>query len=161
MSDFIGIDITGLPELEAKLAKLPDAAADDGVEAANTYIVNVMREYQPYRSITRKSVYGSSFKTDKQRRWFFAALRSGEIHVPYNRTQELRGSWKTAGDGRQQFVYSEDMPKAQYVMQDGHQNQLLKKMGWKTVETRMKERMSEIVRRFDAGVNKAIKRLGL
>lgn len=160
MSDFLAIDVTGLKELDAKLAKLPDAVADDGVEAANAYLIKIMRAYQPYRKITRKSVYGSSFVSDKQRRWFFAALRSGELNVPYKRTQELSKNWKTAGDGRLQFVYNET-PYAGLVMGEGTQNQLLKKMGWKTMEARLKERMGEVVKQFDIGVKKAIKRLGL
>lgn len=34
------------------------------------------------------------FKSDKQRRWFFAALKSGAITVPYRRTQTLAKGWK-------------------------------------------------------------------
>lgn len=35
------------------------------------------------------------FVSDKQRRYFFAALRSGEIRVPYQRTHDLGSKWQT------------------------------------------------------------------
>lgn len=34
------------------------------------------------------------FKTEKQRRYFFYALRKGIIDVPYQRTEALRYSWR-------------------------------------------------------------------
>ena len=37
--------------------------------------------------------YGSRNWTDKQRRWFFANLREGNIKVPYVRTGTLSKGW--------------------------------------------------------------------
>lgn len=37
---------------------------------------------------------GQPFKSDKQRRWFFAALRKGQISVPYQRTGTLGRGWR-------------------------------------------------------------------
>ena len=39
------------------------------------------------------------FKTDKQRRFFFAALREGRIEVPYRRTMTLGRRWTTEISG--------------------------------------------------------------
>ncbi len=76
-NDFIAIDIVGLPELQAKLAKLPPEAQNAIVDDVSEYFLNVLREYPPQKSITRKAAYGVSFFSDKQRRFFFAALKSG------------------------------------------------------------------------------------
>lgn len=34
------------------------------------------------------------FYSERQRRWFFAALNSGELELPYQRTGELGASWQ-------------------------------------------------------------------
>src|SRR3990167_11099991 len=46
-----------------------------------------------YRKVTRKSVYGKSFFTLRQLRFFFFALRKGLIKVPYRRTGRQSKSW--------------------------------------------------------------------
>lgn len=65
----------------------------------------------PYPSATRKQ---QPFKSDKSRRFFFAALRSGQITVPYQRTGVTGRSWmiEPTGDGA---VLSNNAPSAQYV----------------------------------------------
>jgi hypothetical protein len=45
------------------------------------------------------SGYRMVWKSEKQRRWFFAALRSGEIQVPYRRTMTLQKRWTTRVSG--------------------------------------------------------------
>lgn len=160
MSDFIAVDTRGIPELQAKLAQLPDAAADAGVEEANRYILNVMREYAPYQHVTRFSAYNKTFFTEKQRKYFFWALNHGVIITPYHRTQHLRKEWKLIGAGRNQMVANE-VEYAGLVMGDGMQERLHRKMGWDTEAERIRDRIGRIVEKFDAGVKKAIRRLGL
>ena len=56
------------------------------------------------------------FKTDKQRRYFFWALREGRIQVPYRRTGTLGRRWTTevSPDGREGRV-GNNTPYAKYV----------------------------------------------
>lgn len=51
-----------------------------------------------YPSASRKK---QAFKTAKQRRFFFAALKNGAISVPYSRTGDLGSKWEETemGDG--------------------------------------------------------------
>lgn len=44
------------------------------------------------------------FKTERQRRWFFWALRSGIISVPYPRTGRLANSWLSRQVGWGHYV---------------------------------------------------------
>ena len=44
------------------------------------------------------------FKTERQRRWFFYALREGLITVPYTRTGLLANSWRTKREGWADWV---------------------------------------------------------
>lgn len=161
MSDFIGVDIQGIDELNAKLNDLPIEAQDAGVEAGLEYIQNVARGYEPYKFVTRKAAYGVSFFTEKQRRWFFAALRSGEINPGVkNRTQALSKHWKIHGEGRKAFL-ANDLPYAGYVMGKDDQSRHEAAVGWVTIEDRIKKHMGKLIEKFDAGVKKAIKKLKL
>ena len=83
--DFIGIAVQETPEFSAFLANAPAIAQDAAIDAANEYLLNVLKAYPPQRSITRKEAYGVSFFTEKQRRWFFANLDN--LQIPYHRTQ--------------------------------------------------------------------------
>ena len=40
------------------------------------------------------------FKTVRQRRYFFWALRTGKLHVPYRRTDKLKRGWRARFDLR-------------------------------------------------------------
>lgn len=55
--------------------------------------VRYMREYPERMHLTRRSVYGTPFVSDRQRRWFFAALRDGSLEIPRKRTMTLARSW--------------------------------------------------------------------
>jgi hypothetical protein len=159
MSDFIVVSADGLKELEAKLKRLPDAVADDGVTAANAYLLNVVKTYPPQNYVTRKAAYGVTFFTARQRRWFFAALRNGEISVPYKRTQGIRNNWRVEGTGRLSFL-ANDAPGVGWVMGE-NQSRHEAKVGWKKVTDIIKERTAAIVKAFDGAVKRAIRRVGL
>jgi hypothetical protein len=163
MSDFIGIDITGEKKIAEALEKLPDAVADAGVEAADDYLLKVLREYPPQKYVTRAKAYpetGDGFFTTKQRRWFFWALHSGKINVPYRRTQGLRKGWKTYGTGRKQIIANET-PGAQFVQGAGTQSRHEKLVGWQTTADIIEERMDKIIKAFNGAVKKAARKLGL
>lgn len=69
----------------------------EGMQEAGLFLLNEQKEYPPESH--RKLPFG--FVSDKQRRAFFAMLRSGEIQVPYSRTMGLQRSFamQTEADG--------------------------------------------------------------
>jgi len=77
--------------LNRKLRRLASAGAlRPAIAEAAAYIKSEAATYPPVR---RQS---QPFKTERQRRYFFAALRSGEIEVPYRRKGAgggLAGNW--------------------------------------------------------------------
>lgn len=157
MSDFVGINISGEKELAAKLARLPLAAQDDGVEAANEKIVKIERKYIPYKHVSVKQAGG--WASDKQRRFVMARIRSGEIKVPYHRTQTLSKGWRTYGSGKNQIVANE-VAYAPFV-KDFKQTRGHLLRGWDIVQNDLKNHFTSILAAFDGGVKKAMKRLGL
>jgi len=84
------IRVEGLEELRRKLGAL----------AANQALAPEMgRALERVRAPLVKYPLKPTFQglaalmTPKQRRWFFANLRAGRIHVPYVRTEALGKSW--------------------------------------------------------------------
>lgn len=61
------------------------------------------------------------FKTDRQRRWFFWALKEGIITVPYARTGRLANSWRARRDGWSHWVLENSAVYAALVVGRGQQ----------------------------------------
>ena len=149
---FIGIDIAGDIEIRQKIKDLPAAAADEGVETANVYILDIERAYAP-------SHKGEPFQwtSDKQRRAAFAKMRE-QGGPPYSRTQTLRKGWKAVGSGRNQIVVNQ-VPYAQYVKDPpipGHARR-----EWTSISQDVVTHLSKILAKFAEGVRKGIKKVGL
>ena len=159
-NELIGFEVQGLAELQAKLAKLPKEAQDAMIDEVNAYMLNVMRAYAPYKSVTRRQAYGETFFSDKQRRFFFAALNDGRIQVPYRRTQTLSRGWRVLDKGASSMLYNE-VSYAKYVQDTEQQARLQTAIGWKGYQELLKERMAKILQVADAGVKKALKKLKL
>lgn len=164
--DFINIEYEGWEEIQARLKKLPPVAIDSGSDSAYNYLLTLFRREPPQRKVTRKQAYGVSFFSARQRRWFFAALNSGEISVPYKRTHGLINSWHKVGSGRNAFLIN-DSYYAPFIYGDKTQSRMAKLIGWKTVgeilggRRTLAGRAKEVLYHFNAGVKNAIRKLGL
>lgn len=152
------LEVQGIKELQAALKKLPDAVADTGTDEANKYFVNILRAYPPKRHVTYREAYGG-WKSDKQRRYVMGAIRRGEIKIPRARTQTLSKGWDIAGSGRRSFIFNET-PYADLVM-GGGQVRMMTLIGWRKVDDLLEDRKETIVVKFNVGVKKAIRKLGL
>lgn len=161
MADFVGLDVQGIDALVKKLNNLPPAAQDAAVDEVSDYLLNVLRHYPQQKSVTLRQAYGG-FKSDKQRRWFFWALKSGAINVPYRRTQGLARGWKKIGNGAKSILANET-PGAAFVQPetDKQQANMMRIIGWKPLETEIKERNDKINQKIDGAVKKAMRKVGL
>jgi hypothetical protein len=63
-------------------------AREVGDAVAEEVVLPMLRYYPP------QSGKSQPFKSDKSRRFFFAALRKGKISVPYQRTSGLAAGWE-------------------------------------------------------------------
>jgi len=81
-----GIRINGMSEALRKInVLLKKQAVVRGVQKAAVFVKGEIAEYPPVKRLSRRQVYGETFASDKQRRFFFAALRDHKIDVPYRR----------------------------------------------------------------------------
>lgn len=158
MSDFVGVDVTGIPELKEYLGKLPPAIQDAIIDDVSKYLLGVFRKYPPpNHNVTRKQAYGKYFFTDRQRKWFFWALETGRIHVPYTRTREMRNAWRIEGKGMKSIIVNETQA-AVFTMGDDTRARFSKLVGWQTVGEIIKERNKQILTTAQQATNKAIKK---
>ena len=93
----IVVEVRGIEELQARLGRaLSQAVLRAAMTRATALVQQRLAVYPPQ---AHRGLGG--FKSDKQRRFFFAALREGRIEVPYVRTGTLGRRWTTeiAGEG--------------------------------------------------------------
>jgi len=70
------------------------------------------------------------FKTDKSRRWFFWALHTGLIQVPYVRTGVLASSWRAEQSGWADWSVANSAPYASLVIGRDEQSEYHKNHWW-------------------------------
>ena len=156
--------IIDIDRIREKLKALPPAAGDAGVEQASNYLINVLvrKEIPPYKYVSRREAYGRTFQSDKQRRWFFWALRSGKLVIPYRRRSPrggLAASWIITGSGMERKL--ENRLPAAYWVYSQNQAKQLGLAGWKRISAILSQYEKNIVASFERGVRSAIARLGL
>jgi len=160
MSNFVGIDVSGIEEIIAKINALPPKAQDEVVQGVNKYLVNVLKAYPPYKHVPFKKAYGKWF-SEKQRRYVMARITEGTITpgMP-NRSQRFSRNWKVVGYGKTSIIANE-IPYGPYLVGDTSQARMPKKIGWSKLKDTIKNRMSKIIKIADAAVKKALHKVGL
>jgi hypothetical protein len=89
------IEIVGLDELMAAVGRLAAmTVVRDAMETAVERVRTQIAIYPP-----PPGGYRMVWKSERQRRFFFAALRDGRIQVPYRRTGTLGRRWTTKVSG--------------------------------------------------------------
>lgn len=157
---FIGIDVKGIEELKAKFAKLGPEGQGLVVDDVSLFLINLFKQYPPEKRVSRKAAYGVSFFSDKQRRFFFAALKSGEISVPYKRTQGFRKGWKQVGKGKDSLIVNET-EYGKFLMGDGEQSRHALMIGWNSMQKTIDDHKEKMLEKAYAAIKKAIKKVGL
>jgi hypothetical protein len=158
------IRIEGLESLMGKidtLQKLRMVAA--GIKAAALHIKGKMATYPPVKRLTRASVYGSAFQTDKQRRYFFYALKAGLIEVPYrrgtspgSRTLGRRWTIETSHNGLTATV-GNNTPYGTLVQAKDKQSLYHQAVGWQTDEDVIEKERGAVVQFVQTEVQRAIR----
>lgn len=95
----IKLTISGLPEA-LRLLNIPESEMK--AKAGKAAALEVISVAKPEPAASGKK---QPFASAKSRRYFFAALRSGAIKVPYQRSHDLQDGWdwKPAADGAEVY----------------------------------------------------------
>ncbi len=157
------IEIQGLEQVISRIRTLPDEAKKEVLTDVSEYSLGVLREEPAQKYVTRQAAYGKTFQSDRMRSWFFAALSSGQISVPYHRTGALSHSWN-AKISANEVIFSNAVPGASFVVgvQQSRHEQMV---GWKKVTDQLAGPLSFLSSKFRAVVmdayQKAIHKLQL
>lgn len=159
MSEFV--KIKGEEQLRAFLNKLPKLTKSATVNAAADALIGDgsagLKHLSPYKYVSRKSAYGGDgFFSDKQRRYFFAALKDGTIKTPYTRTGTLSGGWRKDIRTDQGYVRN-DVGYSAYVQGDGAHGRMQTAMAKKAGQPMVKDIIQSRLRAIGEAAVKAIR----
>jgi hypothetical protein len=157
----IKVSVRGVDQLKKFFSELTPAARKAAVKGASEYLIGNdqrgLKHYPSYKYVTRKSAYGHTFSSDKQRRYVMAMIREGRIDpgVPH-RTGELQGAWGYTGKDTR-YTIKNTSPYAQFVMGDNAQSRMHKIIGWRTVSDVIKTNLKGAFRHAQAKVKQWLK----
>lgn len=153
-----------IPRLDEWVKRIGDAAdlkfVTAALEAGALYLKGKLATYPPARHLTRKSVYGQTFQSDKQRIAFFGKLKRGEIQVPYVRgsspgSETLGKKWTIDTRSATEVVLGNNVsyaPLVQGYRQD--QSMYMRMAGWRSVDDILEDEgptvVKQIEKEFDA-----------
>jgi hypothetical protein len=154
MSGEVTITATSSPPWTAALAAATNPATlRAGLAAACLELLREVRKYPAPNRLTRASVYGQTFASDKQRRWFFASLHDGSLTLPYRRSRNLGQSWAYEVRTPTLAIIGTNVGYARLVKDEGNQSAYLAAVGWPTVqddaakaETRVRAALDQAIR---------------
>ena len=164
------VDITGIEQVQKQLASIPPAVIPAVQLAVGNYLLNALikQEIPPQKRVKRRDVYGKPFQSNKQRRWFFWALKHGIIDVPYRRRGRHGGistRWHIIQIGKgiaYKLNLQNDDPAAKYVYGDDTQNKLIGVIGWKKIGAIVDERSKKLggvmKRAADTAIKQALRK---
>lgn len=140
-----GIRIEGLPELQKIMKKV--GSLQPVKTGLKTGAVHVKGKIAKYPQVSRRP---QPFKTDLQRRGFFAKLKSGEIDVPYKRgispsSERLGQSWTTREQhGGLTQIVGNDTSYGPLVQDRDRQSGYHKTTGWQTTQDVAEQESSSV-----------------
>nr|ASV43911.1 hypothetical protein [Hot spring virus BHS1] len=157
------IKLEGQEKLLARLESLGRLdMVKAGIQAAAVYLKGKLSQYPPSRRLTRAEVYGQTFQTDRQRRGFFAKLRSGEIEVPYRRgespkSQRFKAGWTIAAQNSgMTVVIGNDTEYGPLLMEKEMQSLYAKRVGWRTIDAVVDDERPEVLRIVKDSIDSAL-----
>jgi hypothetical protein len=133
------LHIEGLDALLAKIDRLAQLRWVGGALLdGGAHLKTALQVYPDTNRLTRASVYGKTFVSDKQRRFFFYAKSHGLIEVPYRRgsspgSQNLKQQWTVAAyDNGLTVEIGNAVPYGPLVQGHARQTRYAKAVGWQT-----------------------------
>jgi hypothetical protein len=149
MADYVRLE--GVEDLLKKIESLEslEGLKEAMSEAAASLRTKLQEAYPPERRLKRSAVYPAPWKSKKQRRYFFWALKHGKIQVPYQRGssggQSFKESWviSAQNNGLTQVIEN-TTTYGPLLMGKDNQTLYMKRIGWGTTEAVMEEEQEEV-----------------
>ena len=134
MTDLIGIEVSGIDAVRRTMERInKPRIVGEVTKAVGDYLRGKLQRYPPYIYVSRQQAYGKPFFSERQRRWFFAALRDGRLTIPYQRTGALRRGWQLLASGENDYLLLNEVLYARYV-QNSPQARMMTLRQWRSVQ---------------------------
>ena len=149
--------VRNVAAVQSFLRTVPRGALKVALEAFTEYVLgndqHGLRHNDPYKYVTRKSAYGVSFFTEKQRRWFWA--NGGPDMIGKPRTGNTSAAWKKVPmAGGYQFNITNNTAGGFFTRDDAGQARQPAKVGWRKVSKVLADNMAGGIRAAVAAVKK-------
>lgn len=156
--------IRGVEEWQAYLKQLPRGTVKVALAAIAEWIIGTGQRglalYPGYKYVKRAQAYGETFKSNKQRRWFFAALNEGKILPGYpRRTGKTQKGYVARSTNNGYGVVIENKEAgAYYTRDDKGQARLNALAGWRKVSDVVSTNLAGAIRHAQAKVNEWLRK---
>lgn len=158
----IKVTVTNPQGPRVLFARIERETIPAATEAAADYLIGNeqrgLKHLAPYKYVSRKSAYGQTFFSDKQRRWFWAQVKDGNIAFPihYQRTGEIAAGWQKSGGGNK-FQVVNRVPGVDRVMGDTLQARQPAKVGHRKVSEVIANNFNGMLRAAQQAVARVLK----
>lgn len=164
MTEIIKIEISGRTwdDIKKWLQGIQRGFKSKAMNAFTEYIIgnesHGLKHEPAYKYVSRKKAYGVTFFSDKQRKWFFAALNDGRIKPGVNnRTGLQSNSWAVKGENTTRQTIYNTAPGSRYTMGNRTQANQPRLVGWRKISDVVSSNMKGAIRYAQQKVNKWIK----
>lgn len=145
-------------EVRRLLTKLESAEPfKAGLKAMGGFLRGRMSVYPP----TDGNRPPQPFVSERQRRYFFAALRDGRIKMPYRRSGNLAKRWGQAeADGGLTQIVGNDASYAPFVVGMQSQSSYMRSLGWKSTADVVEQEADNAFKTFTTGFKQSMQGRG-
>jgi len=158
----IKFNVRGIEEFQAFLKALPRGGVRVALKAFTEYVIgneqHGLKHNEPYKYVSRKSAYGFTFFTDKQRRWFWA--NGGPDMIGNNRTGESSKLWQYVAVTDCQYRITNPTRAAYFTRSNTGQARQPAKVGWRKTLAVVTSNLAGGIRAANAALNAWIKSKG-
>lgn len=143
-----------LEDVQNYLRTVPLGALRVALKAFTEYVIgneqHGLKHPEPYKYVSRKSAYGVTFFTEKQRRWFWA--NGGPDMIGNNRTGNSTDAWQYTEVSAYKYTLTNPEPGAYWTRDDYGQARQPAKVGWRKVAKVIADNMAGAMRAANAAV---------
>lgn len=155
----IRITIRNIEPIKDRIDVIKHGFRGVAVHAANVYLIGNdqrgLRHYVNYRYVSRKSAFGQTFKSDRQRRFVMARIAEGSITPGRsNRTNGIKEGWIIQGSSTQERIVNA-VPGVNYVF-GKQQSRQIQKVGWRKTTDIIQTNIAGMARAAQLAINKLI-----
>lgn len=159
--EFIAPNLSALTQLVLSQSDKGRATLRSATMAGALTALSFIKPYPEANRPSRSSVYGQAFRSAKQRRYFFFALRHGLIQVPYRRglspgSQRLGRSWAAKQLTDTAVAIGTNVTYARMVKDEGQQTRYMKAVGWTTIQQDIQRGQRDVMTKMDGVIRKAL-----